>query len=332
MKKSRRPSLKEIAAATGVSARVVAAVLAGDETSTVGYSAATRDKVLEAARRLGYQRNRTARWLRQGRHGSIGIVAETEYVIPMELLDGMLYAARQRGLFLVQDRVPHGEPPMFFGEDSVDGVICFSELSRTGMEQLRVAQLPVVWVNTNRRRGTNVVTYDERGAAQRAAGHLRERGWRHPAYIAGADRHYSTGERVAGIRSVAAQAPVLTIAGEPWLRGAPYEEMVETMCAFLEEHARVDGIITANSLLLPMVYEALKRRGQRVGEDVGVVTFGWLDFSIAVDPNATAMALNLYDVGSRIIDMMETIIRGGQARRYVAPYALVERASTQPRT
>ncbi|MCX7847370.1 MAG: LacI family transcriptional regulator [bacterium] len=324
-----RPTIKEIAAATGVSVRVVAAVLAGDVASTVGYSAATREKVLAAAERLGYQRNRTARWLRLGRHGALGVVVQTEHVIPVEIMEAMLVAARERGLFVVQDRTPPGEQPMFLEEDSVDGLICFSELDEASMARIRARRLPVVWVNTDVRRGGNVITYDERGGAREAVRHLKERGWERVGVVAWRHAHYSVRERIAGVRSIEASAPVFYTDVQPWEHGVGYEQVVEEMGEFLRRHAGVNGLVVTNALLVPGLYRALRRVGRVAGRDIGVVTFEWQEVSVFVEPRVTAMELNLSEIGFQAVAMIERLISGQETERYVAPYRLVERETTR---
>ncbi|MCX7848170.1 MAG: LacI family transcriptional regulator [bacterium] len=324
-----RSSIKDIAKAAGVSPGVVAMVLAGNTSSTIGYSIATREKVLAVARRLGYQPNRTARWLRQGRHGAIGVVVQTEHVIPVETLEAMLVSARERGLFVVQDRMSAGGGPMFLEEDSVDGLICFTELDRGSLARIRARKMPVVWVNTNVRRGRNVITYNERGAARRAGEHLRERGWGELGVITRRVGHYSTEERIAGVKEVAPTAPILYAPVEPWEREGAREELAATIEQFLREHGRVNGLLVTNALFLPPLYRALRRLGRTPGRDIGVVTFEWQDVGLLVDPSVTAMVLDTSNIGHRAVEMIHTLVTGGCTERCVIEYYLVERESTR---
>jgi len=66
-------TLKQVAAATGVHITTVAAVLNGGGGNTrVGQS--TRERVTEAAQRLGYVRNESARRLRTGKSSTVGFI------------------------------------------------------------------------------------------------------------------------------------------------------------------------------------------------------------------------------------------------------------------
>ena len=68
----RRVTSHDVAARAGVSQATVSLVFSGAEATRVG--AATRVRVLEAARALGYEPNAVARALAQGRTSTVGIV------------------------------------------------------------------------------------------------------------------------------------------------------------------------------------------------------------------------------------------------------------------
>ena len=72
--KLRRPTMNDVAHASGVSLKSVSRVINGE----VGASPETREKVLQAAAKLGYRRNDAAHALRRsdGRSASVGLVLE----------------------------------------------------------------------------------------------------------------------------------------------------------------------------------------------------------------------------------------------------------------
>ena len=84
-------TIKEIARHTGLSVPTIGNVLGS---SGGRYSAATRAKVLKAARELGYRPNSSARAMRNGRTGCAALVLsrshqQTHSYIPPGLLDGL---------------------------------------------------------------------------------------------------------------------------------------------------------------------------------------------------------------------------------------------------
>jgi LacI family transcriptional regulator len=325
-------SLGVIAARCGVSRRVVAAVLSPHGGGTVGFSEATRAKVEAAAREAGYQGNRTARWLARGRHGSVGVVASTSYLIPDALMNGMLIAARQRGWFLVFDRALEGEPPMFFDERCIDGLVSFDDLRETDRRRIARMGLPTLWVNTNRRNGTNVVTYDERGATRLAVEHLRERGWTRPMALDLAGlTHYSAGERLAGVRDAAPDAAAFLSSVAPSGEDAVIGRRAGELERHLRENPDIDAAVSFHSGLIPSLYEALRRIDRRPGEDFGVVTFGRYGPARSVFPLVTALAIDEHSLGMQIVKLLEDLVEGRKTGSLplTVGYELIVRGSTE---
>ena len=326
-------SLAVLAARCGVSRRVVAAVLSPHSGGTVGFSEATREKVEAAAREAGYQGNRTARWLARGRHGSIGIIARTSYLIPEAMMNGMQIAARKRGLFLILDRALKVDPPMFLEESCVDGLVSFDDLREEDCRRVKRMDLPILWVNTNRREGLHVMSYDEYGAAKMAAEHLAERGWQHPMTLdfAGGD-HYSADDRQAGAHAAAPKVVRFLSRTKTGGVEGEVEKRVDEIEQFLRRHPEIDSALAFHSALVPPLYEALRRLAKHPGIDFGVVTFGRYGPSRSVFPLVTALALDEQALGERIVGSLEDRIEGRPVKELpiTVAYELIVRGSTGP--
>src|SRR3712207_8488650 len=90
----RRPTMADVAAHAGVSHQTVSRVLNHYE----GIRPATRDRVLDAIRALGYRRNDAARRLASIRSGLLGVVtAALPQYGPASILVGLENAARDVG-------------------------------------------------------------------------------------------------------------------------------------------------------------------------------------------------------------------------------------------
>jgi DNA-binding LacI/PurR family transcriptional regulator len=101
---ARRPRLEDVAAAVGVSPATVSLVLRG----VAGPSAATRERVLEAAARLGYRPDRTASLLASRRSRLIGVVMEIANPFHAQLVEDVQEAAEHHGYDLVLSAVTRG--------------------------------------------------------------------------------------------------------------------------------------------------------------------------------------------------------------------------------
>lgn len=72
----RRPTLHDVAAAAQVSITTVSLVLSGRSASRGRVTDQTRERVLDAAARLGYERNQLARGLRRGRTEQVSVYTQ----------------------------------------------------------------------------------------------------------------------------------------------------------------------------------------------------------------------------------------------------------------
>ena len=121
-----RPTLTAVAAQAGVSTATVSNALNG----TGRLSEATRQRVLDAARRLGYAPASTARAVARGSTGVLGLtmttygelpVAYTEIPYYAQLTLGAMAAAHERGYLLTV--LPNSLSPWMWLNTPMDGVI-----------------------------------------------------------------------------------------------------------------------------------------------------------------------------------------------------------------
>ena len=98
---ARRPRLDDVAAAAGVSPATVSLVLRGIS----GPSTATRERVLEAASKLGYRPDRAASLLASRRSRLVGVVMEIANPFHAQLVEDVQEAAERRGYDLVLSAV-----------------------------------------------------------------------------------------------------------------------------------------------------------------------------------------------------------------------------------
>jgi LacI family transcriptional regulator len=123
----RRATLKEVARAAGVS--LASASYAVNGTGSLGD--ATRNHILAVAQRLGYRQNQTARAMRTGKTGAIGLVLPdlTNPFFPT-LAQSVIQTARQRA-YSVFVTDTEGSPELetesirLLVEHGVDGIVWF---------------------------------------------------------------------------------------------------------------------------------------------------------------------------------------------------------------
>ena len=198
-----RPTMRDVAAAAGVSLMTVSRVVNGEG----GVAAETAARVERAIAELGYQRNDIARHLRQKNRVSrtIGLVvddlANPFYSIMARAVEDEAYRRGYLVLLGSTNDDPGRERDLVtaFSARQVDGLI----LVPTSGNQHALARLRTPLVCADRMaRGLDVdtVTVDNRGGARQAVTHLLDQGHRRVAYLGDQRDIWTLRERYAGYR------------------------------------------------------------------------------------------------------------------------------------
>ncbi len=282
MVQSMRITLREVAAATGVSIAAVSIILNGKGQS---FAKDTRERVTATARRLGYRRNALAKAIAAGRCDAIGLLMDRDPARSApnaDLILGLSTAAAARGLHLAvatwdDETVVSQGVPTLLREVMVDGLLInyHVDLPPALETALAAPGLPAVWLN--RDRPTDAVLPDEAATGQLAVSGLVARGHRRLGYVdpflrQGAQwQHFSRRERWAGAQAAAASLGVELVqvgASLPPLTGA----ISAWHDAALRDTAGLSAFI-ANAAPFGLI-AALARAGRRVPQNAAVVGLG----------------------------------------------------------
>ncbi|WP_309075275.1 LacI family DNA-binding transcriptional regulator [Paenarthrobacter sp.] len=102
----RRPTLMDVAEVAGVSRALVSIVMRG----APGAAESTRQRVLEAARQLGYRADSRARLLRSSRTKLLGLIFSSSQPFHSEIVDAAYAEASARGYEIALSAVASGRP------------------------------------------------------------------------------------------------------------------------------------------------------------------------------------------------------------------------------
>jgi len=207
-------TIRQISEKLGVSYQTVADVLDPLAKRSSRYNPATRERIHEMAKALGYKPNRAARAMVTGSFQSVSLLvscAKGRSFLPTPMLDGILDECERSGLSLSVSRLesvlplePGVQPPPL-REISSDGLLVnYNEPPSAELDALLKSQpLPVVWINS--KTDFNSIFPDETQAGRLAARHLIELGHSSAAsfsVVQGRDvwpgMHYSFHERRLG--------------------------------------------------------------------------------------------------------------------------------------
>jgi DNA-binding LacI/PurR family transcriptional regulator len=319
----------DVAARAGVSKTT-----ASDALSSSGrVSAATREKVWAAARELQYVPNSTARNLRRGRSGSIGLYmpsAVTGMQYYMEFAFGAVEQAMAEHLdvtLLAPDSPAHR-----IGR-TLDGVIVVDPIRDSArVEELLRLDLPVV--AAERYRGSapepaGTVTAEHGKALEALLDHLHAQGARHPALIspdtssdwsAQLDRAFRAWCRRRDVARVHARAGF----------AAGADELREITRRLLHGDAAIDAVVCGPDGSALGVVAAARDLGIEVGQDLLVASCVDSPAMELASPAITSIDLRPRAFGRACAELMTRLLGDGDTapRTIRFPVELRIRAST----
>ncbi len=180
---------KDLARELNLSQPTVSRILSGDSNHRAAL--ATRERVLEAARRLGYQPNANASSLRRGRTDIIGLHTSYNYDVRNDFLGAIVGSLQVAGSAHSLDILLHSalsgvSAREMFGklrDGRIDGLVLHAESGDPLVNLLRHSSFPVVVV-ADPLPGMAAVTSDDEGGMALLIEHLWERGYRRFAFLA----------------------------------------------------------------------------------------------------------------------------------------------------
>ncbi|MEM6314836.1 MAG: LacI family DNA-binding transcriptional regulator [Planctomycetota bacterium] len=217
-------TMEDIAIRAGVNRATVSNVLNGRFKARRADAARRAANIRKIAEELGYRPNLAARATRTGSTGFVGMIRSPRMdhsVHVPEFESGVDEALHAHGLCLVRDLIdenPTGSPtvPRIVREKAVDGLLVNYAYGTPASVRkvLDRCKIPAVWIN--RKRDENCVHPDDEGAARLITEHLLSLGHTDIGFVLQSTaeqsdrhrhgRHYSLIDRLAGYRSVLADA------------------------------------------------------------------------------------------------------------------------------
>ncbi len=320
MVRSRRVTSRDVAEAAGVSRTTVSFVL--NDVPNTQIPAETRQRVWEAARRLGYYPDASARSLASQRSGNVGVLLcrspDRAFgdVFLMEVLTGIHEVIHPRRYHMLLDTVEDvTAPDAYIGlvrSRQVDGLIISGP--RTDDRQLRGLEaegFPIVLLGRLPESGLCQVDVDHRAAARTAVDYLLYHGHRRLAFIAqGPPVYTATQARLRGyIEAVSAAG----LPGDEAL--IQYGDFSQTsgyraMQALLQRSDRPTAVFAGSDLVAFGALAAVRDAGLRIPEDVAIVGFDDVPMASDVTPPLTTVHLPAQMLGRTAAELLMQLIAG----------------------
>lgn len=321
-------SARDVARLAGVSVSTVSRTLAKPTAVAPG----TREKVLVAARELGYQVGPTAGPPATGQPRTIGLVVpDLENPFFASVTKGVQKRAEMAGYSLLiadSDEEPSQEAELVRTMSRhVDGmVLCSPRGTEDVVKELARESLLVL---VNRRVGDlPAVTVDNRDGVRQALDHLRALGHRRIAYVGGPRGSWSNDERLDAFESIGTQlddSELIDLGNfRPYVSGG-------VAAADLVIASGATAVLTYNDLLALGVLERARQRGVRVPEDLSVVGFDNVPVAALTSPSLTSVEIPRVASGRAGVELLMSLVRDRSATVVESrdlPVQLVVRDST----
>lgn len=346
------PTVYDVANRSGVSIATVSRVYRNPDS----VRAQTRERVLAAARELGYVPSGNARGLASRTTGVLGLCfpdysdpdaedtdAEDDDAAMLysdQIIRGMERTARRHGYALLIAASLKGGPESLVAKVAgrVDG---FAVMARTvPTEELEVIsrRQPVVMLAGPREGGDHLDHLDHLEVAnsdgqRELTRHLIEdHGLRRLAYIGSAEESPDVEARFRGFLEACAAADVETADGPvlrmPMMRQADGADAVDALAD--REDPLPEALLFANDQMAVGALHALQRRGLRVPEDVVVTGFDGIPLGRLVRPALTTVRQPMMRLGEQAAELLVQRLSGGPDKEPVSlmlPVTVVRRGS-----
>jgi DNA-binding LacI/PurR family transcriptional regulator len=333
VKPIREAAMTDVAKLAGVSHQTVSRVL-NDHPNV---REQTRVRVLAAIAELGYRPNRAARMLATGTSKVIGVVSRSSTLYgPASTLAALAESALQHGFTVsvesvrTLDREPIADAIGRLLDQRVAGLVVIApvESANEALDDLP-DDIPLVNIDGDPNRPTELVTVDQEAGAYAATTHLLEAGHRTVWHVSGPADWFDSRGRVAGWQRALTEAGVEIppLIPADWSAASGYR--TGQILARMNE---VTAVFAANDHLALGMLRALHERGRKVPEDISVVGFDDVPEAAYFIPPLTTVRPDFDAVGAATLDLLLAQIRTGQRhgeRRMLTPN-LIRRDSVAP--
>lgn len=297
-------------------------------------SQATKERVRNAIRELGFAPNAAASSLVTKRSNVIGFltVAESKYSgwglegmlndpFTQGVVTGIYIAAHRRNYCMIPRVVLDdlGQMSSLISSSQIDAaVICIGAASKKCIREIREMieyfRIPAVYVDRMITEGDDCIleTGNFEGAFQ-AVTHLLELGHRRIAHLSGNLYGYAGRERLRGYCE-ALGAFGLDIDGGLVVRGDFSEKSGELAMERLLERQLPTAVFAANDRMALAAIKVLNSRGLRVPEDVAVVGFDDIEIASYTVPTLTTVRYPFADIGQKAVELLFDLMESGEKK------------------
>ena len=319
MPSKKRSTSLDVAKLAGVSRTTVSFVL--NQVSSVSISNATRQRVLDAAKKLNYTPNVAGKKLVSGKSYTIGLVLcqspeqiFTDAFLPQVIL-GVEQAAIQQGFHVLLKPVDPNDTGGYarlITENHVDGILLSGPREDdSALMKLHQQRVPVLLMGQLPNTDIPFVDIDATAGAELAVTHLIERGHECIGMITNAPLSYTSAQQRRDGYARALRKANLSV-DKRFIKEGNYTpgSGFESMKSLLEESPRITAVFVASDVVAMGAILAIKEAGLGIPKDIAVVGFDDIPLAEYYDPPLTTVRLPAFGLGWAGGERLIRIIQG----------------------
>ncbi|MCA9258016.1 MAG: LacI family DNA-binding transcriptional regulator [Planctomycetales bacterium] len=323
------PRLKDVAQAANVSMSAASRILRGEQER---FGKETCERVLEAARQLGWRRNLLVNGMQTGRTKMIGVMIPPYDSFWVNVLSGIHVVLASADYLPITvwvgdcQEMPHFEKDDDQGlgqisrllDRRVDGLILWPSFAVAYYEHFRELierRVPVIVIDHefSPEQIADSIETDEEQCAVAVAKHLLSLGHRQIACLSSREtawQAWAVRRRASFEKAMSAKKDVELSC---WRLNAWGTNGVDVAEEILSRQPRPTAVYCVTDHEAMFVYEAARKLGLRIPDDVSVVGFADLDFAEGLSPPLTTMRQRPKEIGRRAAQLMLDRLVGDHA-------------------
>jgi len=300
---------KEVAKLAGVSEATVSRVLNG-----IGpMKESTRQRVMEAAKKLNYELNAVASSFARGKSGNLGVVLPHVPKVHLfstyyfsELLSGIGEAVRSKNyglLLLFRDPAEVYDYASLFRTQRVDACIILGASSKDselqGINRLAEERLPFCVMDQRFDNPlVSIVAADHEQGSYDAVKHLIGKGYRKIGFLNGSPQYSNSWDRLSGYRRALQETGI--VLDESIVYEGNYSRTSGLQAANLvyRDLDKLEAIFVSNDRMAIGLMQGLREKGCQLPADLKVVAYDDSDAASLTEPPLSTVKVPFYEMGS----------------------------------
>jgi len=278
----------------------------------------TKKRVLQIAKELGYVRNDTAVALRTKKTGTIGVViADNRNPFYAEVLNGMEEAAREKNYHIIlantqRDYNKEEEAINLLLNKRVDGLLIAPVQDRDDdIKNLIDANIPFVIVGRDFENiNVDAVYNDEVKGGFLATEYLIKKGHKRIALINGFLYKSPARGRLEGYKRAFKEYGIPFDNALVSVGDIDVKDGHERTKQLFEKGLDFTAIFAYNDMMAFGAIQAIREKGLKIPEDIGLVGYDDIPFNSLTNPTLTTIRLKKQELGTKSVTLLLSRING----------------------